>query len=135
MTKVLPMLSGEGWQKDPELIMARLFVHMFLTDHSQSNIYQGHVTSLQYIISEHGDDVPSLKSAVTSAVQTYYQRFFSNVTVQFDLSKSDDEDKSSKMAFDIFITGTYDGVVYTLSRAMRVDNSTGVKRFLQAFDN
>ena len=135
MTATLPMLSGEGWQKDPDMIMSKLFIHIFLTDYSQSNIYQGKVTSLQYILAEYGDDVPKLTREVTEAVKTYYRNYFDSADVEFELSQQDDPDVSAKMIFDIRITTTLNGKTYDLNRTMQIDNSSGSKRFMEAFSN
>jgi len=132
MTTTLPMLSGEGWLQDPTLIMTRLFSHMFLTDHSQSNVYRGNVTSLQYVLSQHGQNPTELTSEVEKAVKLYYSRYFSNVDVSFTLN--DGASEGAKMAFDLHISGSWEGQRYDLQHLLQADNSTGTLQFIQAFD-
>jgi len=133
MTTTLPMLSGEGWLQDPTIIMTRLFSHMFLTDYSQSNTYRGNVTSLQYILSQHGQDSTELTSAVEKAVKIYYSRYFSNVDVSFRLNETASD--GAKMAFDLHISGSWEGERYDLQRTLQADNSTGTLQFIKAFDS
>lgn len=132
MATVIPVLGGENWLADPELIMNKLFVHMFLTDYSQSNIYQGSVTSLQYILAEYGDDVPKLTNAVTNAITKYYGNYFDGADVTFKLVDGD-TGTSGKMSFNLQITAVMNGKTYDLNRTLQVDNTDGVKRFINAF--
>jgi hypothetical protein len=129
---VLPVLGGEGWLTDGELIMNKLFIHMFLTDHSQSNIYQGSVTSLQYILAEHGNDIPELVSAVSDAVTRYYRRYFQDVVVNFKSIATDDDDTAAA-DYTLYISGSLNGTTYDLSKTLQVDNTQGVSRFIEAF--
>ncbi len=134
MTATLPMLSGEGWLKDPASMMNKLFIHCYMTDYSQSNIYNGYVTSLQYILAKHGDRVAELSNDIKQSLTDYYGRYFSQVTVDFSLSKQDDPDKSGKMIFDLHISGKYGDTYYDLNKTLAVDNSSGTLRFMEAFD-
>ena len=127
MTTTLPMLSGEGWLQDPKLIMNRLFQHMYLTDHSQSNVYRGNVTSLQYLLAKHGHAAAGLTVAVESAVKTYYGRYFDNVQCTFN--RNDTESSDSTLVFDLYISGSWKGTHYDLNRTIKADNSTGTLRF------
>lgn len=130
-TKVLPILGGEGWLKDPNLIMDRLYMHVFLTDHSQSNIYQGDVVSLQYILSLYGDDELSITTAVQKSLKSLYNKYFKNVSVGFkSIDPSAVGEPESILVFSLSITGDLDGKSYELSKIIKADKSATMKRFI-----
>ena len=130
MSKTLPVLGSEGWLRDPEQIMTRLFTDMFLTDHSQSNIYMGQVMSLQYYLTTLGSDPHQLTMAVEEAMTRYYSHYFKGVQCEFKHSATN----GSEMTFDVRVEGSYNGIKYNLSRQMMTDSSTGTQRFVEAFN-
>lgn len=130
MTNVLPMLSGEGWLTDPQLTLNRLYAHMFLSDHAQTNVFAGKVTSLQYLIALYGHSPSELSTQVARAVKTYVGRYFDNVECTFELN----EDLSSESygVYDFQMGGSRDGQYYDLSRTLKADTSTGTLQFIEA---
>lgn len=130
MSKTLPVLGSEGWLKDPEQTMVRLFTDMFLTDYSQSNIYHGQVASLQYYLTTLNGDPIAITEAVERMLNRYYGRYFDSVTALF----KHDDSIETELAFDLSVEAYRDGVRYDLSRRVITDNSTGTKRFIEAFD-
>jgi hypothetical protein len=87
---------------------------------------------LQYVLSQHGQNPTELTSEVEKAVKLYYSRYFSNVDVSFTLN--DGASEGAKMAFDLHISGSWEGQRYDLQRLLQADNSTGTLQFIQAFD-
>lgn len=115
----LPMLSSEGWVTDPNTLMTRLFSHMFLTDEAQSNNYLG-VLSLQYITLTYGDNIGLFIEKATTAIRSYYERYFDSAEVEINLY----EDEGSKQSYTIMINAVKDGQRVDLSTRLNVDNST-----------
>lgn len=115
--KVVPELGAGGWVEDPIEQLNLLFGHMLSADYSQSNIYRGNVTSIQYLIANHQDDPTNLKSAVDAALTEYLGRYFDTVTVE--TYTGDDTERE----YVLFISAdvTRNGVTYSLSKAAKVD--------------
>jgi hypothetical protein len=124
------MLGGEGWLTDPELIMSRIYMHVFLTDHSQSNIYQGNIISIQYILSNSGDDPVDISSNIQAGLKAIYSKYYENVDVSFEQLPSDSYGLSEAiMVFGLSVKGELDGVIYTLDKVLQTDKSSSVRKF------
>lgn len=134
MAITLPVLGGQGFLTDPNTIMSRLYMSIFLTDHSQSNIYQGKVVSIQYILAEHGDDEVAISNAVQKAVTEVYSRYFTGVTVGFKpIASTTLGISESALAFTLDVSGDMNGVTYDLSKIIKTDSSGTMRKFVDAF--
>lgn len=130
MSKTLPVLGSEGWLKDPEQTMVRLFTDMFITDYSQSNIFHGQVASLQYYLTTLNGDPIAITEAVERMITSYYGRYFDTVSCSF----KHDDSLETELAFDLSIEAYRAGTRYDLARRVVTDSSTGTQRFMESFD-
>lgn len=134
MPVTLPLLGSEGFSQDPDIIMARLLQHAFLSDYSQSNIYAGSVTSIQYIISEHAQDPLALSVAMRKALLQYYSRYMEDVSVTFEQSDFFDPTDEAQMQFNLGVTGYMNNSRYELNRTLQVDSTQGTSSFMNAIE-
>jgi hypothetical protein len=131
----LPVLGGEGWTSDPATIMNKIFMHTFLTDYSQSNIYSGHVASLAYLISEYAKNIPRFIDEVERMYERLYKRYFSDVYVNFtQVEDPETGPESAAVPYLLEITASRDGITYDLSKTLRINFNSGVAKFMDAFD-
>ena len=109
----LPTLSREGFLTNPKSILVKCFEHFLVSDQSQSTIFSGDVVSLKYLIAKHKDTY-ELKTAIVTALNKIYSRYFTTVNVVVDVEESD---SSSITKYTIDIT-CYDskGSSYSLSK-------------------
>lgn len=110
MKRLLPELGSGGWLSDPQQKLTLLFGHALASDASQSNIYDGAVTSIPDIIARYQNDVNDMVLQMDQALTTYYSRYFDSVIV------------ISSVDADSNTTGSDDGV-YTLSISIEVVDS------------
>ncbi len=78
MAPILPTLTSVGWLKNPKDIMGTLFANALVSDYSQSNIYQGTITSISYIVFTHQNNIDALTTALRDQLEKYYSRYFDN---------------------------------------------------------
>jgi len=91
MSAPVPTLSSSGWVVELAEKVDRLMAYFFVSDHSQSNIYEGHVVSLPYIVQSYGNDDSSIRTAIQQNLNVLLGRYFeqSTVDVTVDLPTSD----------------------------------------------
>ena len=130
MAVTLPVLGGEGYLTDPDLIMSKVYQEMFLTDYSQSNIFQGDVFSVQYVLSQHGDNVTAIIGSMEKGIKNLFSKYFTGVTVRFQSipPNTAGQDESS-LVFGLEISGDLDGKSYSLSKSLMADNSGSTRTF------
>jgi hypothetical protein len=118
----VPSLDEAGWVNTPLLMGDRLLSYFFIADYSQTELYNGNVSSLPYLITEYQGNLSGLLSGVTATLQTLFSRYFNNVIIE--TNNVPNTTNSSLIGFSIYIayTGT-DGVTYTLSNIIEVTNS------------
>lgn len=117
--KTLPMLNGQGWLTDPKEIFSNLFAHALLTDKSQSVIYNGSISSIQYVIARYENSPTELTSQLKTMLETYYSRYFDKVSAVVT-----DESENLDVKYDVTITiqGNMDGTTYDLGATATISN-------------
>lgn len=74
--KPVPSLGARGWIDDPDTLIDQLFANMLTTDHSQSQLYRGQLTSLQYLVKTAGHDPRRFCEDLQIALERYIGRYF-----------------------------------------------------------
>lgn len=118
MTAVaLPSLSGNGWITDPTIMLKTLLTNCLVSDYSQSNIYNGTITSFQYIVARFQHKENELVNELETHLKNYIQKFFiiSNISVTVS-------DRVTDNLFDLYIsvTVTHDNKTYSLATVAAV---------------
>lgn len=129
MNNVLfPSLSENSWISSSTILADYLFSNFFLAEYSQSAIYPGYVSSLPYILQLNPNDKIKIKNDTIKTLNTYFSRYFTNVTVEVELV--DTVLDPSKQELKIYLEFTdSDNISYTLARALQISNNriTAVK--------
>jgi len=88
MAGSIPHLSVEGWIKNSEQKLLKLFEYFLTSEYSQSNIYYGNIASLKYIL-QNATEVNEIKNDISKSLYSMYGRYFSNVDVTVDIVEKD----------------------------------------------
>lgn len=83
--KPLPTLSTNGWVTDIVALATRLMDYFLASEYSQSQFYYGEVSSLQYLIQQHGHDPQMLAQRTQLQLDRYLTRYFEQVRVNVDV--------------------------------------------------
>lgn len=118
----VPTLSTDGWVSSPSLMGDYLLSHFFVSDYSQTELYNGQVASLPYLIALYQNNISGLLIGVQDTLSVYLSRYFNNVVVE--ANSVPNTTNSSSIGFSIFVgyTGT-DGIQYTLTNIIETVNS------------
>ena len=114
MVGAIPHLSVDGWIKNKEIIMLKLFEHFIASEYSQSNIYQGTVVSLKYLTHNH-TEVYDLQQAISLALTKMYEAYFKHVEVIITVKEVDTANLDISIDIDAM---DYDDVRYSLSKSI-----------------
>lgn len=114
MVNVIPSLSVNGFTRDGDLIMIKLYEYFLTSEYSQSNTFYKEIASLKYILQKH-TGLEDLKVAIREALTTMYLRYFSTVTVVVTITE-----KSNSTTYVVDITSTdSNGVVRKLDNTIQ----------------
>lgn len=118
----VPSLSEDGWVNSPILMGDYLISHFFLSDYSQTELYNGSVSSLPYLITQYQGNITGLLTAVQSTLQQYLSRYFSSVTIE--TNQVPNPTNSSQIGFSIYVSFIgADGNTYTLDNLIETLDS------------
>ena len=114
----LPTLTVNGFTTNKAIIMLKLYEYFLSSDYSQSNIFQGKIASLKYILSE-AKNTNTLVTMATNALNDMYSCYFK--TVQVDINV-DETDASITLDINIIATDESD-TPHTLSKLIKVTDN------------
>lgn len=117
----LPSLSSKGWITEIAEKCDMLLSYFFISDHSQTYLYKNNVTSLPYLIQQHGHEKNKLNNEIEKALFVYLKRYFDDVLIE--TSVQEDEKEKSKLDITIDIIINEDGKRHSLGRLIRSLNS------------
>ena len=121
MVAIVPALSEDGWVESDGRQAEYLFSHFFLSDYSQTYIYDDQVASLAWIIAMNDENVMMIPSAVQSRLEKYFSRYFNNVVVQATIAE--DSNNANKYQLTIYLSFVgKDGIPYNLSKLAFMEN-------------
>lgn len=72
----LPMFASSGWTTSLNEKADGILSQFFEADALQSELYQGNVSSLQYLIHEYNNDPIKMVSAIRSALENLLGRYY-----------------------------------------------------------
>lgn len=123
MENPLPTLSTSSWVTDISEKADRLLSNFFVSQHSQSQMFHGHITSLTYLVQQYGHDNIALVRETKAALVTYLNSYFDEATVDAttDIPNEDDPGRTN-LTIDVVVT--QGGERYTLGKLIQVVNST-----------
>jgi len=121
-TVVTPSLSDDGWVfssiKQADYVMADFLASFY----SQSNIFQGKVSSYGWVMAAYNNDPPTLMDKLRSMVTALFSRYFNDVVVE--VVDGSEDTNSSLVTVNIFVQFvTADGVTQNLAQVAKINNS------------
>lgn len=122
MAVVMPSLSEDGWVVYPGSIVDYAFAHFFLSDYSQSYIYNGAVSSFAWVIEESQGDYMKLQNLMTVTLQNYLGRYFSKVTVDCDVRESTTNPNLREMYLYVSVTDN-EGKEHVVGKMLNYENN------------
>ena len=115
-------LTSKGWVADPESKADALLSYIFTSDYSQSNIFRGKITSVQYMIQQWGNSPAHLRNDMAKAIQSYLESNFDAAAVTItviDPTSADD----ARLTVRLDAVVTQNGLTYSLGRLVSFLNS------------
>lgn len=112
--KPLPTLTTNGWVRDIVATATRLMDYFLASEYSQTQFYYGEVSSLQYLIQQHGHQPEVLAQRTQQQLNRYFSRYFDRVRVNAEI----EEDSSDPAHYELKIQAEFsDGrQMYSLGR-------------------
>lgn len=122
MPMAVPTLSTAGFLEDPAQKLDKILSYFFVADKSQSNVHDGLVSSLPYIIKEYSHNVNQLVNETQNAIIRMLNASFDECTVTVRVEDS----KENGNEYNMFVEATVisDRKDYTLYRLVSVANET-----------
>lgn len=115
MVTPVPSLGGTGWVTEIAERADKLTSYFFISDYSQSTLYEGNITSLPWLIQQFGQDETALVRETREALQVYFGRYFEQVQVDVS-TQVDDSEAPGTINMRIDVTVYENGQKYSLGR-------------------
>lgn len=124
MAIVWPTLNGNGYARDIGTICDEVFSASLLTRRRYSELYQGKVASLEYLMKEFNNQPERL----AQAVESMYTDLFTRVFGVAECKCSIEEDTATGICTLVLeITGKYNGVNFSVGHEVQARNGAFVK--------
>lgn len=115
----IPSLTLDGFITNKNAQMKKLFEYFLASEYSQSNTFQGKISSLQFILANDKDAIATVDLIRTTLISLYKSCFDTvDVVVNYDES-----DSSSTVNYSIDITCKHEDMYYSLNKDIREKNS------------
>lgn len=124
----MPSLSANGWLVEFTERADALMAYYITSEHSQSYIYYGSITSLTYHIQQYGQSPNLLEDHVREDLSKYFRRYFDDIQldVRTDIPDPDDPNRLNLTIDAIIIEN---GQRYSLGREVQTLNNRVVNVF------
>ncbi len=120
--KVIPSLSQDGWVDSSLKLADYLLSHFFLSDYSQTYLYEGNVSSLPWIIQHTQNNMTETTSLTQSTLSNYFKRYFDVVTVQVVEVPNDKDPSFAQISIYLSFTDSV-GITYKIDKIIDIVNS------------
>jgi len=119
--KVIPTLSLDGCIATSDIKIVKIFEHFLASEKDQSNIFNGYIASLKFILDEYSN-ANDIEEGITLTLTGLYNRYFDSVDVEVNVDDNDDKESTYNISIDIDVMDEY-GNKYSLSRSLENINS------------
>lgn len=121
MAAPVPSLSSDGWINDIARKTDRLLSYFFVSEESQSNIYDGQIASLPGLIREYGNRPLDLKSQMREALINMLKGYYDSVDVSVSVS-TENTQIPGRADVTVTITVTENGKSYQVPQLVQTLN-------------
>ena len=124
-----PSLSSDNsWLTIPTQIADAVTAHLFLSNHSQTQLYLGNVSSMAYAIQQGTGDVVTTIELIRKMLTSYYGRFFTQVDVEVSEYVKSESSLSGNTSLSIYVNFVGDdNKTINISRLFDIQNGKLVK--------
>lgn len=102
-TPCVPSLTAGGWVTDPGAKLDLAFADFLASNYSQSEVFEGKISSLPYVIQQTAGKVDALRREAADSLQRHLQKLFEKVSVSTDVRDINTGD------------GTYTTLIYKIT--------------------
>lgn len=120
MTRV-PTLSSAGWVNDAVSMGVKLMDYFLVSEHSQSQLYRGDITSMTHLVQQYGSEPTQLAEQTRTQLQNYLSRYFDQVQVNTTSDKLDSATGRYNLTIDVLLSK--DGRQHSLGRLLEIGES------------
>lgn len=126
--KQVPSLSANGWLTEISEKADALMAYYITSEHSQTYLYKGRITSLPHHIQKNGSEPTRLESTVENDLGDYFRRHFEDVEITVSAKPvSDKEPNNINLTIDCIVVEG--GERYSLGREIKVEDDRIVNIF------
>lgn len=122
MSIVLPSLTEDGWVLSEAKQADYLLSHFFLSDYSQSYIYNNEVSSFSWIVAQHDGDPVMMSINLKSTLERYFLKYFNEVDLEITNEKDPYNDNKVILKIYMQFTGK-DNKTYNLGKLVFLENT------------
>lgn len=115
---LFPSLDTDGWVNTTVKVADYLISHFFLSDYSQTHVFDGKVASFSWILQHYQSDITGIISETQSTLQKYFSSQFNEVEVE--VREKEDPSSINNHPLTIYLGFIdQDGVEHTLERIIK----------------
>ena len=118
----VPTLSLDGWVKSTAEKADYIISHFFESQYSQTALYPGKVSSLQYLIQQNQSDMTKTSVSIREELKKLFTNYFGNATAE--VTYKSETPNSSRVSLSIYVSfKDSNGKEFVLSKVVEIMNS------------
>lgn len=117
----LPTLTTAGWVNDLVTVSTSMMDYFLVSEHSQTQFYPGNVSSLPYLIQQHGSEPDRLADRARDVLQQYFSRYFDATTSDVVATRLNGNNGRYDLTIDVAVMKN--GKQHRLGRLIEVGDS------------
>jgi hypothetical protein len=102
----VPTFSAAGWVSSKQKKADYLLAHFLEAQYSQSMIYQGRVSSLQWIIAQNAQDIEKTKRLLQETFEDYLSAYYETASVEVTSDADEPDSTVAKVTLRMSATVT-----------------------------
>lgn len=119
----LPSLSEHGWITNSIELADKIFSYFFISEFSQTYLFNNKIASLPYILQQNQDDLQKMASDVKYWLSQSFSNYFQNVEVSADVNPNDNNPNKYQLTLYVQFTDK-EGKTYSLGRLIEISDLT-----------
>lgn len=125
-TPCVPSLTAAGWATDPGMKLDLAFADYLASNYSQSEVFEGKISSLPYVIQHTSGDIAALRREAAETLQRHLSNLFERVSVSADVKDIETVDgKTTTLVYKITVMD--DGKAVVFNRQIEDIRSSSLK--------
>jgi hypothetical protein len=117
-----PTLTLSGWVTASAEKADYLIAHFFEADAAQSYLYNGNISSLQYIVEQYSNNIVALTQQLRTALEQYLGRYYDNCVVEVT-SNDNATNTTGSITLSLYVRVSDDGQTYSFGKLLQISNN------------